>query len=135
MHIRYLSDNIHGFRPKRISALDCSTQLIFDIYQSSIHKQFLTAIFLDIRSAYNQVNAHTLYKLLRRINVPIHWSNFIFKLFLQHHIHILTADRYTLSILRTINHNLPQDAPLSSSDRIYKRRQWFLLCGRCCFIL
>ena len=81
------SNSQHGFR-KNKSTLDNLTILTNDIYLSFIEKEYLTAIFIDIQSAYDNVMMKILMEKLVELKLPNQLINNIISLYSQRSLYI-----------------------------------------------
>lgn len=69
-----------GFRKGR-GIMDNISSLTYFIHNSFISGETSLAVFLDINSAYDNVNIFKLYDKLKQINIPVYLNNVIFKIF------------------------------------------------------
>ncbi|KAL0895448.1 hypothetical protein ABMA27_011569 [Loxostege sticticalis] len=105
----YLDDTQYGFRKGR-STMDSLSLFISDIRLSFSHNESITAVFLDINSAYDNVLLSVLKKKLEILKVPEIMINFILNILCERHIQIPFSD----SVLsRVVYKGLPQGSVLS----------------------
>lgn len=76
-----------GFRQNK-STLDNLTSLILDIYHSFTDNMFLTAIFLDISGAYDNVQLNILHIRMMEIGIPPSFSQRILLLYTDRNIYL-----------------------------------------------
>jgi len=68
-----------GFR-QNTGAIDCVETLVADIYLAFVRKEYLNALFIDIKYAFPSVHIPTLMKIMIEIGIPTPVPHFIGKL-------------------------------------------------------
>lgn len=109
-HNNLLSVSQYGFR-KGKSVTDNHSLLTTDVLLSFTKNESVTAAFLDISSAYDNVDLLILKQKLLAINVPIKFVNFIFNLFVGRTISIRLPG--VDNSRRTVWRGVPQGSVLS----------------------
>lgn len=109
-HNNLLSVSQYGFR-KGKSVTDNHSILTTDVLLAFTKNETVTAAFLDVSSAYDNVDLLILKQKLHAINFPIKFVNFIFNLFIGRTISIRLAG--VDDSLRTVWKGVPQGSVLS----------------------
>lgn len=76
-HCGLLSPNMFGFQSQS-GTTDCLNQLLINIYNSLLHKNFTVAAFLDIQGAYDNVHLPSLHNILISLQIPRRMADVIF---------------------------------------------------------
>jgi len=76
---RVLPDFQFGFRRGK-SCEDCLSLLFLDIYRGFARRDFVRAIFLDIKAAYDNVDPGILFDAINSFNIPRYYKKFIMNL-------------------------------------------------------
>lgn len=100
----------YGFRRGK-GTVNCLTHLVTDIQCCLSENKYLSAIFLDIHSAYDNVDLHILIEKLTYIKVPKFLAINLIKLYLEREISIKVNNRVYGP--RKISSGLPQGSVLS----------------------
>lgn len=100
----------YGFRRNK-GTIDCVSQLTTDIQLSYSNNNYLSAIFLDISGAYDNVNLNLLFEKLKHIGIPPLCAYVLVNLFLNRQVFIRCNDR--LIGPRVVHQGLPQGSVLS----------------------
>lgn len=106
---KLLSDSQYGFRKGRCT-LDCTSVFMTDIRLALSDNQSVVAAFLDINSAYDNVNLNILQNKLHSLKIPSKLNNFIMNTLFDRSISICLTDN---PISRVVNRGLPQGSVLS----------------------
>ncbi|CAH0703369.1 unnamed protein product [Spodoptera exigua] len=104
-----LSCNTTGFRKTR-STLDNLTRLVSKIQTGFSDKQMTVCCFMDLDSAYNNVDLHSLFKILDRMGVGIKLNTYLWNFLKIRNLKIQLEHTY---IHRTTGRGLAQGDPLS----------------------
>jgi len=105
-----IPDSQWGFRKGR-SCEKCLAILNLDIYNSSIKGELLGAIFLDIKSAYDNVSPTILFKMINSLKIPWGYKRFLRELLGDRSIEIYESGIFQGT--RNIYRGLPQGSVLS----------------------
>lgn len=104
-----LSESQYGFR-KGKGTLDNISILTSDIRIAFSNNKFVSAVFLDISAAYDNVLIPILLKKLQDLSVPLKFVRFIFNILSERFINLTSTDS---NFSRTIYKGLPQGSVLS----------------------
>lgn len=99
-----------GFRRGK-GVMDCIAHLTLDIQQAYTNNQYLACLFLDIASAYDNVNLHILVDKMAELNIPPQFSLNLVRIFHNRRIY-MHVDNTVLGP-RQSNMGLPQGSVLS----------------------
>jgi potassium voltage-gated channel Eag-related subfamily H protein 8 len=105
-----LPNNLYAFRRGR-GTTGCLAKFIDDIYQSFNNKEYLIATFIDVRGTFETVNIPLLISHLNALNLPLFFTNYIFRLFSHRTLNILSS--FGATNTRTTSTGLPQGSCLS----------------------
>lgn len=105
-----LSNSQFGFR-KGKSTIDSISILTSDIHIAFSKNKIVLAAFLDIHSAYDNVNVSNLIKKMKDLNVPEILTKFVNFMLSERHIHLDLPDGTRLT--RVLGKGLPQGSVLS----------------------
>ncbi|KAK9886682.1 hypothetical protein WA026_017602 [Henosepilachna vigintioctopunctata] len=101
-----------GFR-KGKSTFDAIAYLTSSIYISFARKEAIIVVFLDIKSAYDNVNPYNLIKILMNDEIPNELINILKSLLLERNLMVLDPYLHELIGPKQTNKGLPQGSPLS----------------------
>ncbi|VEN56637.1 unnamed protein product [Callosobruchus maculatus] len=103
--------HLTGFRQDH-STYDNLAFLVSHIHLAFSEGEQVLAVFLDIKSAYDNVNIYKLYKFLTEIDIPMEYCNLIFNILNHRNLYIMNNDQHTLGPIEGST-GLPQGSPLS----------------------
>ena len=109
-HYNLLSPTQFGFR-RGYGTQNCISILSSIVQQTYVKKEMCLVTFLDIKSAYDDVQIHILCNILSRLKVPSKLINFISALMSERNMHFFNNNKIIES--RTCNKGLPQGSSLA----------------------